>query len=300
VISKLQYPDLQGKHINHIMKDESWFCDIKKNFNKDRTTIIAESLVYTINEQILPVNFICSRIENPAIEYWLIGKTRSTSEINEVSLSDLITKNTIDTQEKERRRFSKDLHDSLGQQLTAIKFNLTTLKNLNSLDSKQTREILSKSDETLNSALIELRNICFNLNPKILQDSNLKAALTELCRKTGLSNQLRFDLKINVDLPILNKDKEVSIFRIIQEFIANSIKHGNAKKITIHLNNKKDEKIIVVLLKDDGRGFNVKEIGASCGTGIKNIALRVQSYNGKMEMNSTPSRGAKLKIIIPY
>jgi len=215
-------------------------------------------------------------------------------------IRNLVSKAIIDTQENERKRFANDLHDNFSQQLSAIKFHISTLQNVDL--SPNYKRILLQSDEIINNLLIEIRAICFNLVPTTLQSCGLKHAVSELCRKIQSNGKLDFFLEIDQNFPTLEKTTEVNIFRVIQEFINNSIKHGNAKNITIKMGLAAKTNNAVILLEDDGKGFELKDHikDKNNGMGLKNIQTRVELCNGDIKMKSALNKGTKFKITIPY
>lgn len=215
----------------------------------------------------------------------------------ENDIEHLVLRTIVDTQEKERVRFAKDIHDSIGQQLSGISFHLSSLANQKNISNKQSQVILTKSSEAIKQALGDIRNICFNLTPKTLEYDSLNEAIYELCGNMKLTGVLDFNIEIDDNFPPLNKPLEIAIFRIVQEFITNSTKHGNASKISISLNN--DSNFINLNLKDNGVGFEYKTITDYSGLGLKNISTRVKSYSGNLKIIAAPKKGTKFEITIP-
>ena len=209
----------------------------------------------------------------------------------------LVVRTIVDTQEKERLRFAKDIHDSLGQQLSAISFHLSSLIDNKAFTNEAKNEILVKSQDTLKGVMEETRNICFNLMPKTLENFGLVEAVFELSRKVQSNGSPKFQITIGKKFPALNKSLEIGLFRIIQEFINNSLKHSKAKKIIIELKNNSKE--LKFLLADDGIGFDKKQLNAHTGRGLKNAVSRVKSYDGEIQIVSELKKGTHFKISIP-
>jgi PAS domain S-box-containing protein len=216
-------------------------------------------------------------------------------------IENLFVRTIVDTQEKERKRIVKDLHDSLGQQLSAIKFFLGTLKSIKGkVSPEKYDELLIKSDTALNEVIAELSNICFNIMPGTLQKFGLSHAIHELCNKIKLSNTIDFKTDIAPDFPILDKNLEVTIFRIIQEFINNSIKHGFAQKVSIKMVSDPAEGKLFIVLKDTGNGFDMSKAEEFGGMGLKNVKSRIESYSGFVKITSIIGTGTMYEIMIPY
>ncbi len=207
----------------------------------------------------------------------------------------LVLKTIVNTQETERKRFAKDIHDSLGQQLSAIKFYIGT-SVAGTTDEKQ-KALLIKSNEALVTVLADMRNICFNLMPKTLENFGLAASLKELCRQTEVNEKLNFKLKTTPDFPLLNKPLEIAIFRIVQEFINNSLKHSKAD--TIHIELIAEMAAVTIILKDNGTGFDITTAINNGGMGLRNIKSRIQPYGGEILMTSAAGKGTQCKINIP-
>jgi PAS domain S-box-containing protein len=207
----------------------------------------------------------------------------------------LILKTIVHTQEEERKRFAKDIHDSLGQQLSAIKFYIGTTVAA-STDAMQ-KKLLTKANDALVVTLSDMRNICFNLMPKTLEHFGLAASIKELCKQIEVNQKLMFSLSLQNDFPLLNKQLEISLFRVVQEFINNSLKHSNANKIQIQLTQKNNT--ATVKLKDNGKGFVVTDGYKKNGMGLTNVQSRVSPYNGDVVITSSPGNGVTYKITIP-
>ena len=206
----------------------------------------------------------------------------------------LVLKTIVNTQEAERKRFAKDIHDSLGQQLSAIKFYIGASVS-NTVDEYQ-KKLLTKANEAMVATLADMRNICFNLMPKTLENFGLATSIKELCKQTEVNEKLTLKLKAADNFPLLNKQLEISLYRVVQEFINNALKHSGASKINIDLFQKDT---VIITLKDNGKGFNVAEALKKDGMGLKNVQSRIQPYNGKVFIYSTPGKGTQYKITIP-
>lgn len=212
----------------------------------------------------------------------------------QVETENLIIRTIIDTQEKERQRLAKDLHDSLGQQLAAIKFYISAAAS--SSKSKQQKDLLLKSSEALSKVQADMRNICFALMPKTLEEFGLVKAVTELCSQLGQSHPTRFHFSFDPQFPALSKELEIDLYRVIQEFIANALQHGRADDIEIQLQFERGK--VWIVLRDNGRGFNPNETGGS-GMGLQNVQSRVKSHNGELRIFSKKGRGAEFLVSVP-
>lgn len=206
-----------------------------------------------------------------------------------------IIQSIIITQEKERKRIAQDLHDDISSRLNVISLNTNLLK-----DKKLSPEeyntvhngILEATEKTLESA----RTIAHNLLPPILEEFGLKDALEELIDSFNHSKKVTIEYQIKYPKNHLSSQGELHLFRIIQELINNSIKHGKAKNVSIDVFLKEDK--LILNYSDDGIGFDSNKIGNKKGLGIKNIESRISILNGKYNISSEIGKGFKILVII--
>lgn len=210
---------------------------------------------------------------------------------DKANLEKVLLKTVINTQETERIRISRDLHDSFGQSLVGIRFQFEALKNV--IPDKQSEQVKLISD-LLASTIDQLREICHNISPPSLTTFGLEKGVNQLCINYS-TKLVSIHANFMNELPPLVKELEVAIYRIIQEFINNSIKHSNCTDIHIEIHHK--DKHIVMQLIDNGTGFNVKSVKK--GLGINNIISRIKSFDGTINMVSNKKTGTKFSIYIP-
>ena len=193
-------------------------------------------------------------------------------------------------QEEEKIRISKELHDGVGPLLSLIKLNIS------SLDTNPSNEkIISKTKELASESIKEVRNISHSLMPSLLVKSGLQAALTELTEQINVGK-----LKVELDNVIsikLNPEAEVNIYRIIQESINNILKHSDASNAKIKLE-QQDQNLLLVI-SDDGKGFDSTNLSAISGNGLNNICSRVDFMKGKINISSNSKTGTSFTIQIP-
>lgn len=247
--------------------------------NGDKTLPVLIAIAHLLNEEKKKIGFLITAKD--------ITLQRQTER--------LIIRTITDTQEKERQRFAKDIHDSLGQQISAIKFYIGTSVNIVT-DEKQ-REILLKSNEALVRVLADMRNICFNLMPKTLETFGLVEAVKELSNQTAVPGKLSFRITGGTYFPSLDKSLEIAVFRITQEFINNAIKHGHASRIEIAFG--KNSEQAKVTLRENGKGFDMKKANTG-GMGLKNIQSRLKAHNGTVQISSAPGKGTKYELTLPF
>ena len=206
-----------------------------------------------------------------------------------------IIESIIVTQEKERQRIAQDLHDDISSKLNVINLNANLLKDGElSVDeyTKVNDNILKVTDKTLESA----RKIAHNLLPPILEKFGLKEAIEELADSFNNSKKINITYNIKYPKQHLNSKRELHVFRIVQELINNSVRHGKAKnaEINIHI---KEQKLVFYYV-DNGIGFNVNDAFQKKGIGIRNIESRVALLKGTTVTKSAKNKGFSISIII--
>ena len=200
----------------------------------------------------------------------------------------------IDTEEKERQRLARDIHDSLGQQLSAIKFYISACAE--TARNKSQRLKLEKCNEQMVDVLADMREICFNLIPKTLREFGLIKAVKELCQQVARDNKIDFKILNEESMTDLPTNISIDIFRIIQEFINNAQKHGKASKIIMKF--LKNENAITINLKENGIGFIENHI-SSKSMGLQNVRSRVKSHNGEIKIKSFLGKGTQYFFSFP-
>ncbi len=200
----------------------------------------------------------------------------------------------IRTEEKERRYFSKELHDGLGPILSTIKMSLSAL-NSNTLDSEN-KEILQRTEKTVDHAIVTTKEISNYLNPQVLERFGLKKALKLLTNNIVASKKLAINLLLDYPEDKMDYNTAVVLYRVFCELINNTVKHAKATetKITIVLAGE----ILKCIYEDDGIGFN-PHTAIQNGSGILNMKSRIKSINGRFALSSTPGKGNFVKIEVP-
>jgi PAS domain S-box-containing protein len=282
--SSINLPILNKTDIKHIIKIIS-AKQILKDYECEIIPQNGERKICLISGNTITNNY------GEVISYLAIIK--DITEKNK--LNQLLLKKTIETQEEERERIARDLHDGVGQSLAAIKLQFESLKANYNQDKNISNEI-NTLPEILSGAIHELRRICFNALPIVLQEYGLEKAIEEL--KIGMSTA-DFIIKSKYTIGPINIDRslEISVFRIIQEFINNSSKHSHATEVNINISN--SDHHLILNLQDNGVGFNLNDMKTTKGRGLKNINNRVESLHGKIEIISKHNMGTEFKILFP-
>ncbi len=197
-----------------------------------------------------------------------------------------------ETQEQERGRISRDLHDSIGSMLATIKLRLHTYSNQEALDTPLPENVLKLLDETCD----EVRRISHNLTPGVLLKFGLVSALQNLSDQIKQSDQLDCELFVFGLEDRLRPQLEIFVYRIVQELSQNVLKHAQARHLSISV--VKHPQKINIMVEDDGKGMPPSQKPVE-GIGLKNIHSRVRYLNGELHIDSQSGRGTLISINIP-
>ena len=208
----------------------------------------------------------------------------------------------IDAQENERRRISRELHDEIGQALTAIKFNLDMIDKDLPQTSSTLRERLGEAKSLSNHTLAAMRQLSMDLRPTMLDDLGLIPTLRwyvqNFSNRSNIHSHFQaigFDEKLPPQI-------ETAFYRIVQEALNNISKHAEASQVEISLEQR--DSAIYVSIMDNGRGFDLDKVlhpeSPERGFGIIGIQERVSLLGGKIDIQSSPGFGTQISIEIPY
>lgn len=203
----------------------------------------------------------------------------------------------VNGQEKERKRISEDLHDNLGAVLATLKLHFENLK-FNKNKKKIDQEVLfNKTEKLIDEAYLKVRRIAHAKNSGVIANQGLLTAIQIMADKISLADKIKIEvIDYGLDKRIEN-NKEISVFRIIQELITNTIKHSKATNATINLSLYDDNLNIIV--EDNGIGFNIDKINFNNSMGIGSIKTRVNHLEGNLVIDTTPGKGCSVMINIP-
>lgn len=199
----------------------------------------------------------------------------------------------LEGQEQERGRLARDLHDGLGGLLSGTKLQLSYL---NPHQSENIEEGISKSISQIDGAVEELRRVAHNLMPDLLMKYGLKVGIQEFASRmsnTALEIHTEF---INYSNS-LSEEKQLIVYRIIQELVNNAIKHTQTSEIIIQIS--EEENVLNLTVEDNGQGFDPKNLNLKKTAGIHNIESRVQFLKGTMNIRSEINIGTSVELQIP-
>jgi signal transduction histidine kinase len=182
----------------------------------------------------------------------------------------------MEGEEKERLRIAKELHDGVNGDLSAIKFKLSSLLNMNNTVIKEAVTMIDKSCE-------QVRAISHNLVPPSLKDFNLLEAVDEYCQSMNSIHSPEITFQHLGNAIVLDKKQEANIYRIVQELVTNSVKHAEANEINVQLSHL--DGTLQLTIEDDGKGFDKSKV-ESDGIGLQNVSSRIDYLNADLDFVS--------------
>jgi signal transduction histidine kinase len=215
---------------------------------------------------------------------------------HDLSIKDAYLRASIQSQELERKRFAQDLHDGMGQLISSLRIAVAEIGD--DMDTPQRIRVVSKSEKILHEMHHEIRSIAFNLMPQTLIRSGLLPALEEMAHRINDSGKMRLTAS-GFDLPErLSEAQEISLYRVIQEWVNNVMKYAEATSVEIQLVGYEDE--ITITVEDNGRGFDTSVLEKGNGHGWRNIQSRLSLIKSPLEIDSRPDvPGTTLILHVP-
>lgn len=206
------------------------------------------------------------------------------------------TRAVLEAEERERQRIAKDLHDGVGQIMSAAKMNLSSFENELAFRDPDQKLRFERIIRLVDESCREVRSVSHNMMPNALLKSGLASAIREFTDKID-DKILKIDLYSEGLNERLDTNVETVLYRVIQECVNNVIKHAAANHLDISLIRDKDG--ISATIEDNGRGFDISDASKFDGMGLKNIRTRVEYLKGTVEYHSSPGKGTLVAIHIP-
>lgn len=218
------------------------------------------------------------------------------SDISEIKRTEhKILEAILETENREREAFSKELHDGLGANLSAMKMYLNQLLSADLKPNKRElylQQILELTEKTT----IAAKEIAHRIKPHVLTNIGLTASLEMLAESINKIGNMRLLFKHNLQQPVSDKEIELAFYRISNELVNNSLKYSAAANATLEL--KTEDAKLLLTYSDDGVGFDPQTALKSNGSGLKNIKARVEALKGNFALQSNYGEGMQVKITI--
>ncbi len=205
----------------------------------------------------------------------------------------------VAAQEAERARIARDLHDVVGQALTLVRLNLTSLAHVNAWTGASGAELVESAEfldsiAAIDEALLQVRTAAFDLRPALLDDVGLSPALRALCRQVAQRSGLAISCLVTLGDVRLSAEVETTCFRVAQEAITNAVRHADARRLRVRVGLRPRTGVLVLDVSDDGVGFDpTRCTGATC-VGIAGMAERAALVDGAVEVRAGIGDGTRV------
>jgi signal transduction histidine kinase len=204
----------------------------------------------------------------------------------------ILVRATIESQEKERAQIGRDLHDNINQILAVTKAYVDAALN----EDERRDELLHRSLKNLDLAINEIRKMSKTLVPPVMKEDGLVDSVSELVESMREVNKFTIQFLVEKEnVGDLNEEKQLALYRIVQEQMNNIVKHADASNVSIELGGKNG--YVSLMIHDDGKGFD--PCARSKGVGLNNIMSRIEVFNGNLELISSEGSGCTLTIKMP-
>lgn len=205
----------------------------------------------------------------------------------------LAARSLVEGQEEERKRIARELHDGLGVLLSTTRMQFSAIRDR----SPENQPLIEKASKLLEQASSDVRKISHNMMPGLLTKLGLFEAVIDLFDKVSETEGLIVRVNVPEDAERLTENKEIMLYRIIQELVNNTLKHAKASTLDIRMEVLPG--FLEIFYSDDGKGFKAGEMEGSRSLGLQSIESRVNFLNGKMQFYSEPGKGVSYKFEIP-
>lgn len=258
--------------------------------HQENDNIITLVLVTTIMIQLLSIGVILLLFS------YRNKQLQHQKKISEIQLENdkLILSSQIEIQEETIQNIAREIHDNIGLSLTLAKLDINTIDLRHVIESKKKIE---NASELIGKALTDLRHLSHSLNSEVVKNNGLlKAIKNELSRiqKSGLLN---IKLETKGQVVYIDANRELLIFRMLQECLNNIIKHSQAKKALVKITYLDDS--LEIGIEDNGIGIKNFNTKSKKGSGLLTMEARVKMLGGRIEIKSN-NNGTKIKLIIPF
>ena len=273
-----------------VIKARSEYCHSRDNYDLEYRMITSDGRVLWLHSL---VNVICEQWEPKTLRGFFIDITEIKQK--EAKLREL-SRRLINTQEDERRRIARELHDDLNQRMALLSIELEQLGQgiQNSPALHVQLEHLQTQAREISS---DIHRLSYKLHPSKLDHLGLAPALNSLCNELSATGNLAVELH-HRGLPVHpSPDVTLCLYRIAQEALHNSVKHSGARLVTVLLEETDCE--IRLTISDDGAGFDLKSDALARGLGFTSMHERLRIMDGTMEVQSEPRRGTTIRASVP-
>ena len=278
--------DLSALNSDELGEAERGIVEISAQFRRRLLTVVSISLSFGLVLAAATIGY-AGRLENHLKQKYA-ESLQAQRELKELS------KRLVDTEERERRAISRELHDEVGQSLSALLLEIENIRGA-SLDGTSLRQRLDKIKVLAENCLNEIRDMALLLRPSMLDDLGLIPALEwqarEVSKRTGMFVET-IEENVSDNLP---DEHRTCVYRIVQEALNNCSKHAYAKNVRVVV--RQEQRHLRVSIEDDGRGFEPQRVR---GLGLVGMNERVTQLRGTLKVESDPARGTRIEVDLPF
>jgi PAS domain S-box-containing protein len=292
--------EIMGKHFSDFVSARDLEQVLCRKLDEENETVYEVELV-TRSGQRVPVEISSRVIYENGVAVGVQGTARDITDRKRVQEAlRIYSQRLIQAQEAEREKIARELHDEIGQVLTAVRINLQSMQRSSGLDENVPR--LDESIGIVDEALGRVRELSIELRPSLLDDLGLTAALRwyvdRYAQRTGIIAEVLNGFKEDVRLP---RELETACFRIAQEALTNVARHAQAGSVSVQLERSRERMLLTII--DDGVGFDVdklrKKAPVASTLGLRGMEERALAVGGHIEIDSGSGRGTRVRAIFP-
>jgi signal transduction histidine kinase len=206
-----------------------------------------------------------------------------------------LSQQLVATQEEERKKLSRELHDHVGQMLTALRMELGRIDRVRGPVDAEIRAAVAECRQLVDNVVRTVRDLSLGLRPSMLDDFGLQPALEWHIRDVSRRYGLTVDLTTHGDLETLPEPHRTCIYRIVQEALTNCVRHARATRVQVQLDRRGDA--LEASVSDDGTGF--EQVPRPAGLGLRGIEERVRDLRGTVTLTTAPRGGTTIRVVLP-
>jgi signal transduction histidine kinase len=268
----------------------------------DENETIYEVFMITKDRRTVPVEVSSRLIHEKGVAVGVQGIVRDITERKRAQEAlQTFSRRLIEAQEAERQHIARELHDEIGQILTAVKINLQSIQRL-APDSAWLPP-LDESVGIVDEALGRVRELSIELRPSLLDDLGLSAALRWYVDRYAQRSGIRAEVVNGFEEDgRLSRELETACFRIAQEALTNVARHAKASSVSVHLERSREK--LLLTISDDGMGFDVEGLFSNASTvaalGLRGMEERALALGGEIEIESALQKGTRIRATFPF
>jgi PAS domain S-box-containing protein len=216
----------------------------------------------------------------------------------------LLSRHLLRSQDEERKRIGRELHDSVGQYLAVLKMNLDSIRPAATSDPQALSQRITRCSELAEQCIKEVRTISYLLYPPMLEEMGLRTAMLWYLDGFGQRSGIETKVTIPADLPRLPRDVELAVFRVLQESLTNVHRHSGSP--IVHVRAEIEGSSVVLEVRDQGKGIPAEtlnepgyDVKTALGVGLRGMSERSKQLGGNLEVSSG-SHGTTIRATIPY